>query len=50
MKAVDSLEILAACDLKVGKCRQLTEFMKLCEYIRSRSFLDIGPRSFTYEN
>ena len=30
---------IAASDLKVGRCRQLIEFMKLCEYRRSRSFL-----------
>ena len=23
---------IAACDLKVGRCRQLIEFMKVCEY------------------
>ena len=26
------LETIAACDLKVGRCRQLIEFMKVCEY------------------
>ena len=41
---------IAACDLKVGRCRQLIKFTKVCEYRRSRSFLDLGPRSFTYEN
>ena len=30
---------IAASDLKVVRCRQLIEFMKLCEYRRSRSFL-----------
>ena len=30
---------IAASDLKVGRCRQLIEFMVLCEYRRSRSFL-----------
>ena len=25
-------ETIAACDLKVGRCRQLIKFMKLCEY------------------
>ena len=44
------LETIAACDLKVGRYRQLIEFMKVCEYSRSRSFRDLGPRSFTYEN
>ena len=35
-------ETIAACDLKVGRCRQLFEFMKVCEYV-SRS-------PFMYEN
>ena len=43
-------ETIAACDLKVGRCRQLIEFMKVCEYSRSRSFLDLSPRPFTYVN
>ena len=47
---VDFSETIAACDLRVGRCRQLIEFMKVSEYLRSRSFLDFGPRSFTYEN
>ena len=25
-------ETIAACDLKVGRCRQLFEIMKLCEH------------------
>ena len=33
MKTVDFSETIAACDLKVGRCRQLIEFMKVCEYI-----------------
>ena len=43
-------ETIAACDLKLGRCRQLIEFMKVFEYSSSRSFLDLGPRSFTYQN
>ena len=39
VKTVDFSETIAACDLKVGRCRQLIEIMKLCEYWRSRSFL-----------
>ena len=50
MKTVDFSETIAACDLKVGTCRQLIEFMKECEYSRSMSFLDLGLRSLTYEN
>ena len=30
MKTMDFSETIGACDLKVGKCRQLIEFMKLC--------------------
>ena len=50
MKRVDFSETIADCDLKVGRCRQLIELMKYCEYLRSMSFLDLGPRSFTCEN
>ena len=34
VKTVDFSETIATCDLKVGKCRQLIEFMKVhvCEY------------------
>ena len=39
MKTVDFSESIAASDLKVGRCRQLIEFMKVCEYWMSRSFL-----------
>ena len=35
----DFSETIAASDLKVGRCKQLFEFMKICEYLRSRSFL-----------
>ena len=34
-------ETIAACDLKVGRCRQLIEFMKVC---------DLELRPFTYGN
>ena len=39
MKTVDFSDTIAACDLKVGRCRQLIEIMKVCVYLRSRSFL-----------
>ena len=32
VKAVDFSETIAACDLKVGRCGQLIEIMKVCEY------------------
>ena len=50
MKTVDFSETIEACDLKVGRYRQLIDFMKVCEYSRSRSLLDLGPRSCTYKN
>ena len=31
MKTVDFSEIIEACDLKVGRCRQLIDFMKVFE-------------------
>ena len=49
MKKVDFSETIAASDLKVGRSRHLIEFMKVCEYLRSGSFLDLGPRSCTYK-
>ena len=36
MKTVDFSETIVACDLK------LIELMKICEYSRSMSFLDLG--------
>ena len=32
MKTVDFSETIAASDLKVGRCGQLIEFIKVCEY------------------
>ena len=32
VKTVDFSETIAACDLKVGRCRQLIEYMKVSEY------------------
>ena len=39
MKTVDFSETVEACDLKLGRYRQLIEIMKVCEYWGSRSFL-----------
>ena len=36
-------ETIVVCDHKVNRCSQLNEFMKLYEYQRSRSFIDLGP-------
>ena len=32
MKTVDFAETIEACDLKVGRYRQLFDFMNICEY------------------
>ena len=32
VKTVDFSETIAASDLKVGRCRQISEFLKVCEY------------------
>ena len=32
VKIEDFSETIAASDLKIGRCRQLIEFMKVCEY------------------
>ena len=42
MKTVDFSETIAASGLKVGRSRYLIEFIKVCEYCRSMSFLDLG--------
>ena len=39
MKTVDFSETIAASDFIQ------MDLMKICEYLRSRSFLDLGPRS-----
>ena len=44
MKTVDVLETIAASDPKVSRSRHLIEYMKVCEYCRPRSFLDLGPK------
>ena len=50
MKTVDFSETIAASDLKVSRSIHLIEYMKICEYFRSRLFLDLGPRWCTYKN
>ena len=47
---MDFSETIAASGLKVGRSRHLIEYMKICEYWRSRSLLDLGRRSCTYQN
>ena len=37
---------VVVCDIKVGRCSQLYEYMKLYEYQRPWSFIDLGPNHF----
>ena len=37
------LETIVVYDIKVGRCSQLNEYMKLYEYQRSRLFIDLCP-------
>ena len=50
MKTVDFSETIAASELKGRMIRHLIESMKICEYRKSRSFLDLGPMLYTYKN
>ena len=47
MKTVDFSETIEASDLKVVRYRQIIEQIKVWKV---RSFIDLGPRAFTYEN
>ena len=51
MKTVDYvLDSIAACDLKVSiyVYIQLIECIKVCDYLMTRSFLDLGPKPISY--
>ena len=48
MKTVDFSETIAACDLKVGRCRQIIEFMMVCVY--SKSILTLAQGHFHMKN
>ena len=52
VKTVDfseTIATIAASDLKVSRSIHLIEYMKKCEYSRSRLFLELGPRWCTYK-
>ena len=46
MKRVEFSETIAASDLKVSRCRHIIEFIKVCEYRRSRVFLDLEGQGY----
>ena len=41
-------ETVVVCDIKVGRFSQLNEYMNLYEYQRSRSFIDLRPKSLRF--
>ena len=43
VKTMDFSETIVVYDIKAGRCSQLNEYMKLYEYQRSRSLIDLGP-------
>ena len=43
VKTMDFSETIVVYDIKVGRRSQLNEYVKLYEYQRSRSFIDLGP-------
>ena len=43
VKTMDFSETIVVYDIKVGRCNQLNEYMKLYEYQWSRSFIDLCP-------
>ena len=45
-KIMDFTESIVVCDIKVGRFRLLHEYMNHYEYQRSRSFIELRPRSF----
>ena len=43
VKTIDFSETIVIYDIKVDRCSQLNEYMKLYEYQSWRSFIDLGP-------
>ena len=47
-KIMDFLETVVVCDIKVGRFSLLNEYMNHYEYQRSRSFIELCPRSLRF--
>ena len=45
---MDFSETIVVCDIKVGRLIELNEYMNLYEYQRSRSIIDLHPRSLRF--
>ena len=49
MKTVDISETIAACDLKIGRCRQVDDSMKVRMWVMKVMAISC-QMSFTYQN
>ena len=51
-KTMDFSETIVVCDIEVGRCSQLNEYLNLYAYQRSRSFIDLqkGHTDSTFLN
>ena len=49
VKIIYLLETAAAYDLKVGRCIEINDLMKLYEYHRSRSLFNLRQRSLRFQ-
>ena len=49
-KTMDFSETIVVYDIKVGRCSQLNNYINLYEYQRSRSFIDLSPRSLRFKH
>ena len=47
-KIMDFSETIVVYDIKVGRFSQLNEYMNFYEYQRSKSFIDLHPRSLRF--
>ena len=47
-KTMDFAETIEVYDVKIGRCSKLNDYMNLYEYQRSRSFIDLSPRSLRF--
>ena len=47
-KTMDFSETIVVHDVKVGRCCSLNDNMNLYEYQRSKSFIDLDPRSLRF--
>ena len=45
---MDFSETIVVCDIKVGRFSQLNDYLRLYECQRSRSFIDLHPRSLRF--